>query len=104
MNEIDKNACLTLKKNRSEWNVVHEDIAKIDFKQFHGKKLGFEDVRGTMFYQFARAVKEIRPRVFMGENVRGLLKHDNGRTIETIKGIIRNFRSCPSGWILAKFA
>lgn len=45
-----------------------------------GKRLGFEDARGTLFYEFARVVKETAPKVFLFENVRGLLNHDEGRT------------------------
>lgn len=45
-----------------------------------GKRLGFEDARGTLFYEFARVVKETSPKVFLFENVKGLLNHDNGRT------------------------
>ncbi len=45
-----------------------------------GKRLGFEDARGTLFYEFARVIKEIQPKVFVFENVKGLINHDNGRT------------------------
>ena len=106
LNEIDKNACATLRKNRPEWNVVEGDIAEIDFSQYRdkidivsggfpcqafsyaGKKRGFEDTRGTLFFEYARAVKEINPKVIVAENVRGLLNHDDGRTLDTIKKII----------------
>lgn len=50
-----------------------------------GKRKGFEDTRGTLFYEFARVVKESQPNVFIFENVKGLLNHDNGNTFETIK-------------------
>jgi len=106
LNEIDKNACATLKKNRPNWNVVEGDISEIDFSKFRnkvdilsggfpcqafsyaGNKLGFDDARGTLFFEYARAVKEINPKVIVAENVRGLLKHDNGKTLQTIKNII----------------
>ena len=52
------------------------------------KRLGFEETRGTLFFELARAVKEIKPKVFMCENVKGLLKHDQGRTMSTIKEVI----------------
>ncbi|MGV8577685.1 DNA cytosine methyltransferase, partial [Pseudomonas aeruginosa] len=55
---------------------------------YAGKKLGFEDTRGTLFFEFARAVKETNPKILLAENVRGLLNHDEGRTLETIKNII----------------
>ena len=106
LNEIDAAACKTLRKNRPQWNVVEGDIANIDFTPFHnqidilsggfpcqafsyaGKKLGFEDTRGTLFFEFARAVKETNPKVFVAENVRGLLAHEEGKTLETITNII----------------
>lgn len=48
---------------------------------------GLEDARGTLFYEYARLVKEIQPKVFIYENVRNLLKHDKGKTWEVIKSI-----------------
>jgi DNA (cytosine-5)-methyltransferase 1 len=50
-----------------------------------GKRKGFEDTRGTLFYEFARVVQESQPKVFIFENVKGLINHDNGNTFETIK-------------------
>lgn len=100
--ELDKYCCETLKLNRPDWNVICSDITNVDFKPFRGKidivtggfpcqafsyagkKLGLEDTRGTLFYEFARCVKETAPSVFMAENVRGLISHDNGRTLSTI--------------------
>lgn len=52
-----------------------------------GFKHGLEDARGTLFYDFARLVKEIQPKVFIYENVRNLLNHDRGNTWNIIKGI-----------------
>lgn len=107
LNELDKYACDTLRKNRPKWNVIEGDIRNINFTLFKGidfisggfpcqafsyagKQLGFEDTRGTLFFDFARAIKETQPKVFLGENVRGLLEHDNGKTINTIKSVIAN--------------
>lgn len=50
-----------------------------------GKRRGLEDTRGTLFYEFARVVKESQPKVFIYENVKGLVNHDKGNTFETIK-------------------
>lgn len=50
-----------------------------------GKRKGFKDTRGTLFYEFARIVKESQPKVFIFENVKGLINHDKGNTFETIK-------------------
>lgn len=106
LNELDKDACATLKANRPEWNVVQGDITTQDFTPYQhqvdvisggfpcqafsyaGKKMGFEDARGTLFFEFARAVKEVQPKVFIAENVRGLLNHENGRTLQAIKDVI----------------
>lgn len=52
-----------------------------------GKRLGFEDARGTLFYEFARVIKETQPKLFLFENVKGLLSHDNGRTWHVIHDI-----------------
>lgn len=50
-----------------------------------GKRKGFEDTRGTLFYDFARVIKESQPKVFIYENVKGLINHDKGNTFETMK-------------------
>ncbi len=51
----------------------------------NGKRGGFKDTRGTLFYEYARIVKESEPKVFIFENVRGMLNHDGGNTWSTIK-------------------
>lgn len=104
LNEFDKHPVATLKMNMPEWNVIHEDIANLDFKgieaeiveggfpcqsfSYAGKRMGFEDTRGTLFYQFARCVKEIRPKIAMGENVRGLLQHEGGKTLKSMVQVL----------------
>jgi DNA (cytosine-5)-methyltransferase 1 len=102
LNDFDKYAAQTLRRNRPEWHVVEGDVAQIDFRpyagqvdlltggfpcqafSYAGKKRGLEDTRGTLFYEFARALQEVQPAVFLAENVRGLLTHDKGRTLETM--------------------
>jgi len=49
-----------------------------------GKRKGFEDTRGTLFFDLARILKAKQPRLFLFENVKGLLSHDGGRTFKTI--------------------
>ncbi len=106
LNELDKQACATLRHNRPLWNVIEGSIQHIDFTPYYnqvdfvsggfpcqafsyaGNKRGFEDVRGTLFFEFARVIAEIKPKVFLAENVRGLLNHDNGRTLATIETVI----------------
>lgn len=55
-----------------------------------GFKGGLNDVRGTLFYEYARIVDEVKPKVFIYENVRGLTTHDNGKTWKKMKEIFTN--------------
>ena len=106
LNEIDQWACQTLRKNRPNWKVLEGDIKNFDFKEYYekvdvvtggfpcqsfsyaGKKLGLADARGTLFYEFARVVKEVNPLICIGENVRGLLSHDGGKTLQGMISIL----------------
>lgn len=113
--EFNEHAAATLKTNRHNWNVLCEDIAEVakrDLeKEFNiskyeldllsggapcqsfsyaGKRLGLNDVRGTMFYHYATFLHKLQPKMFLFENVRGLLTHDSGRTYETILGIFED--------------
>ena len=54
-----------------------------------GKRLGLEDTRGTLFYDFARIVNEVQPKVFIYENVKGLLNHDNGKTWKVVNNVFQ---------------
>ena len=105
LNDFDKDSCETLKSN-TNWNVVHDDVANLDLSEhqnkvdvlsggfpcqafsYAGKKRGFEDTRGTLFYEFAKRAVECKPKVILAENVRGLFNHDGGRTLETISNVI----------------
>lgn len=84
----------------SQW---YDSVQEIDGKKFKGKvdlfvggspcqsfsmvgkRRGFEDARGTLFYDFARLIKEMQPKSFIFENVKGLLSHDKGKTWEVIQ-------------------
>ncbi|QIW15635.1 DNA (cytosine-5-)-methyltransferase [Pasteurellaceae bacterium RH1A] len=55
-----------------------------------GKRYGLEDTRGTLFYDFARVVNETQPKVFIYENVKGLLNHDNGNTWNVVKEVFES--------------
>lgn len=106
LNEIDKWACETLRRNRPNWNVLEGDIKDYDFSEYRGqvdvvtggfpcqafsyagKKLGLNDARGTLFYEFARVVQEVNPAICIGENVRGLLSHDKGKTLQGMISIL----------------
>ncbi|MCP4552684.1 MAG: DNA (cytosine-5-)-methyltransferase [Bacteroidetes bacterium] len=106
LNEIDKWACNTLRNNRPHWNVLEGDIKDFNFSDYKnkvdvvtggfpcqafsyaGKKLGLKDARGTLFYEFARVVQEVSPAICIGENVRGLLSHENGKTLQGMISIL----------------
>lgn len=101
--ESNHKAAKTLRKNRPYWNVIENDITNVDFSAYKnkvdvvsggapcqafsyaGKRLGFGDTRGTLFAEFARCIKETNPKMFLFENVKGLLTHDEGRTFKTIQ-------------------
>lgn len=112
--EIDKFAAATLRINRPNWNVIEEDIIKvaengifeylprdidIDFLSggypcqafsYAGQKRGLEDVRGTLFYYFAKILEQTRPKVFLAENVKGLTTHNEGKTLQTMIDVFEN--------------
>ena len=113
--EFNRDACDTLKKNRPQWNVICDDIANISVldleEYFHiksgeldllsggapcqafsyaGKRLGLEDARGTLFYHYAIFLEKLQPKMFLFENVRGLLTHDKGKTYRTMLDIFEN--------------
>lgn len=82
-----------LDKNNFHWNVAfldgHQYAGKIDLfvggspcQSFSlvGKQRGLEDTRGTLFYEYARLIKEIKPKIFIYENVKAVLSNDKGRT------------------------
>ncbi|MCI7169899.1 DNA cytosine methyltransferase [bacterium] len=110
--EFNKDACDTLRKNRPDWNVICDDIENVSGQNleelFHikrgeldllsggapcqsfsyaGKRLGLEDARGTLFYHYAVFLEKLQPKMFLFENVRGLLTHDKGKTYQTILNI-----------------
>ena len=97
--EFDKFAQQTYDANFGE--LPNGDITKIDEKDIPphdillagfpcqafsnaGLKRGFEDTRGTLFFDIARILKHHRPKAFLLENVKGLKSHDGGNTLETI--------------------
>ena len=49
-----------------------------------GKRRGFEDTRGTLFFHYVNAIKEVQPEFFIFENVKGMMSHDKGETIKTV--------------------
>ncbi|MBS1519243.1 MAG: DNA cytosine methyltransferase [Bacteroidetes bacterium] len=55
-----------------------------------GRKGGFNDTRGTLFFDVAEIIKRKKPKAFFLENVKGLRNHDKGKTLETILNVLRN--------------
>lgn len=95
--EIDEKACETYQLNfgeHPEGDVKKiEEIEQFDFLlagfpcqpfSYAGKRQGFGDTRGTLFFEIERILGKYRPKAFLLENVRGLYTHDGGRTFQTI--------------------
>lgn len=97
--EIDIYARETYKNNFGEYpsgdifdidamDIPNHDILCAGFPcqpfSLAGKRLGFEDVRGTLFFEIARIIKAKRPKIFLLENVSGIVSHDNGKTLKII--------------------
>lgn len=95
--EIDEKACQTYELNFSEYpsGDIHaiEEIEPFDLLlagfpcqpfSYAGKRRGFGDTRGTLFFEIERILRKYQPKAFLLENVRGLYTHDGGRTFETI--------------------
>lgn len=55
-----------------------------------GRRLGFDDTRGTLFFDVARILKEKKPIAFVLENVKGLINHDNGKTLNVILSTLKD--------------
>lgn len=107
--EIDKYAAETLRENFESNKVCEADITQLELRNLHidndidlisggapcqsfsyaGLRKGIEDARGTLFYDYAKFVKYYRPKIFVFENVRGIINHDNGKTLDTILRIFK---------------
>lgn len=100
-NEIDRYACKTYRMNFGDEYLIEEDIQKINTKDIPkfdiltagfpcqafssvGLLQGFNDPRGNLFFETARVIHAIKPKVVFLENVANLVKHDDGRTFEVI--------------------
>lgn len=106
--EIDSYACKTYQENFGD--NPYCDITKLNEKKIQeipdfdillagfpcqafsiaGKRGGFEDMRGTLFFDVARIIKEKQPKAFLLENVKGLTNHDKGNTFSTIINVLKN--------------
>ena len=102
LNDIDKNSCKTLKKNHPHTEILEGSFTDIDYKKYigkcdvlcggvpcqsfsyAGKKGGLDDKRGSLIIRFSEMVNIIQPKIFMIENVKGLLTHNKGETIKHV--------------------
>jgi len=102
LNDNNSDCCKTLKRNHLDANVVLGSMEKIDYSQYinnvdlltggvpcqsfsqAGLRKGLDDPRGDLMIKFIDILNLIKPKVFMIENVKGLLSHDNGNTIKKI--------------------
>lgn len=108
LNEIDKNAYETLKLNHKNVNIFQGDFNDINFDKYKeidllmggvpcqsfslsGKKLGLNDDRGNLILQFIDIIGKVKPKIFMIENVKGLIIHNKGETLKYILEKINNF-------------
>ena len=106
-NEWDKYASSVYKKHYGECDtrdiktvkaseITNHDLLCAGFPcqsfSIAGKRRGFGDVRGTLFFEITRILNDKRPRYFLLENVKGLLSHDNGKTFQTILRILSDLR------------
>lgn len=100
-NEIDKDACKTYRVNFPNTVLLEKDVRKVDFSKLEkvdilaagfpcqpfsvcGKKQGFSDERGNLFFEIMRAADMLQPPIVFLENVANLTEHDNGRTFNVI--------------------
>ena len=106
--DFDKDSIKTLQQNRPKWESICASVLDIDLDEYEnqidimaggfpcqafshaGKSLGFADTRGTLFYEYARLIAQVKPRLVIGENVKGLLNHDEGRTLSVIVSELEN--------------
>lgn len=105
VSEWDEKAVKTYTANFDDARKVVGDITQVDEKDIPdhdillagfpcqafslaGQKRGFDDVRGTLFFDVARIIKQHKPKVVFCENVKNLVNHDKGRTFRVIKNIL----------------
>ena len=102
LNDIDKNSCNTLRLNHPNVEVFEGSFTNIDYTKYvdkcdilcggvpcqsfsyAGKQKGLEDKRGDLIVKFSEMINIIKPKIFMIENVKGLLTHNNGETIKYV--------------------
>lgn len=102
---VKKSYMANYELEESDW---HDDVTKFNAERYKGqvdllvggspcqafsmvgKRLGLEDIRGTLFYDFARVVSQTEPKVFIFENVKGLVNHDGGKTWNVVQDVFHD--------------
>ena len=102
INDIDKICCETLQLNHPNANIICESMTdlSLNYNKLEvdllmggipcqsysqaGKRKGLKDERGELMFDFAKIIKKIEPKIFLIENVKGLINHNNGKTLKTI--------------------
>lgn len=113
--EIDKYAAQTLINNSKSTHIINDDINNVlnnNFKgydieenlkidvlsggypcqsfSYAGKRKGLADIRGTLFQPYADLISKLNPKIFIAENVKGLVNHDNGKTLHTMIKVFKD--------------
>ena len=118
--EIDKYARKSFEAIHSNPQTFYEDITKRDHSEIPqldlyvagfpcqafsmaGKRKGFDDVRGTLFFNVAEFIKINQPKCFILENVKGLLSHDGGKTFQTIISLLTDNGGTANGQIFIPY-
>jgi DNA (cytosine-5)-methyltransferase 1 len=106
LNDFDKVCCETLKKNHENVEIVCDTMTKLDLQKYHGidlfmggvpcqsfsqagKRKGLQDERGNLILEFCKIVTTLQPKVFLIENVKGVMTHDGGATFRSIMEQLR---------------
>ncbi len=102
LNEIDKTCCLTLEKNHPKMNIIQGSMVDLNLKSYYnqvdilmggvpcqsfsqaGQRHGLDDKRGDLIIQFRQLINDVFPKIFLIENVKGLLTHDQGKTLTKV--------------------
>lgn len=108
INEIDKTCCKTLRTNHPGIHISESSMLDLDLTSYKGKvdvlqggvpcqafsqageRKGFTDPRGQLIIQFNKLILECEPKMFLVENVKGLISHNSGKTFKQILDLFKN--------------
>lgn len=108
LNEIDKTCCKTLKKNHKDVEIKECSMLDLDLRSYKGlvdvlqggvpcqsfsqagERKGLNDPRGQLIIHFNKLIKDCQPRIFLIENVKGLVSHNGGKTLKDVIHLFEN--------------